>query len=218
MDFAEYFPVFDRLSGAEQEALLDSVILRKIGKGTVIHSGSDDCLGLLVIRAGQLRAFMLSEQGREITVYRLFDRDMCLFSASCVMNSIQFDISIEAEKDTEAWLIPIAIYKDLLERSAVVANYTNEVMSSRFTDVMWLMEQILWKSFDRRLAGFLLEEAGIEGSVHLKITHEQIASHLGTAREVVSRVLKYFRDEGMITLMRGAVELTDMEKLRRLSG
>ena len=87
MDFAEYFPVFDRLSGAEQEALLDSVILRKIGKGTVIHSGSDDCLGLLVIRAGQLRAFMLSEQGREITVYRLFDRDMCLFSASCVMNS-----------------------------------------------------------------------------------------------------------------------------------
>ena len=210
MDFAEYFPVFDRLSGAEQEALLDSVILRKIGKGTVIHSGSDDCLGLLVIRAGQLRAFMLSEQGREITVYRLFDRDMCLFSASCVMNSIQFDISIEAEKDTEAWLIPIAIYKDLLERSAVVANYTNEVMSSRFTDVMWLMEQILWKSFDRRLAGFLL--------VHLKITHEQIASHLGTAREVVSRMLKYFRDEGMITLMRGAVELTDMEKLRRLSG
>ena len=157
MDFAEYFPVFDRLSGAEQEALLDSVILRKIGKGTVIHSGSDDCLGLLVIRAGQLRAFMLSEQGREITVYRLFDRDMCLFSASCVMNSIQFDISIEAEKDTEAWLIPIAIYKDLLERSAVVANYTNEVMSSRFTDVMWLMEQILWKSFDRRLAGFLLD-------------------------------------------------------------
>ena len=125
---------------------------------------------------------------------------------------IQFDISIEAEKDTEAWLIPIAIYKDLLERSAVVANYTNEVMSSRFTDVMWLMEQILWKSFDRRLAGFLLEEAGIEGSVHLKITHEQIASHLGTAREVVSRMLKYFRDEGMITLMRGAVELTDMEK------
>ncbi len=218
MSFAEYFPVFSKLSKEEQEALLEGVVLRKIEKGTVMHSGSGDCLGLLVIQTGQLRAFMLSEQGREITVYRLFERDMCLFSASCMMNSIQFDISIEAEKDTAAWLIPIAVYKALMERSAVIANYTNEVMSARFTDVMWLMEQILWRSFDRRLAAFLLDEVRIEGSPRLKITHEQIASHLGTAREVVTRMLKYFRDEGMITLTRGEVEVKDIEKLRQLAG
>ena len=124
--------------------------------------------------------------------------------------------NMEAQEDS-----PLQVRRQTMETAALKVRRKDTV---RVRESITLpgnkpaMEQILWKSFDRRLAGFLLEEAGIEGSVHLKITHEQIASHLGTAREVVSRMLKYFRDEGMITLMRGAVELTDMEKLRRLSG
>jgi CRP/FNR family transcriptional regulator len=83
---------------------------------------------------------------------------------------------------------------------------------------MWLMEQIMWKSFDKRLAKFLLEESELEGSLCLKITHEKIANHLGTAREVVTRMLRYFQSEGMVTLTRGAVELIDLAALEQLGG
>ncbi len=123
--------------------------------------------------------FILSEEGKEITLYRLFERDICLFSASCMLSSIQFEIMVEAEKDTELWVIPTEVYRRLMEDSAVVSNYTNQIMASRFSDVMWLMDQILFQSFDRRLSQFLLEESGIEGTDSLKITHERISNHMG---------------------------------------
>ena len=133
------------------------------------------------------------------------------------MPNIQFEVIIEAEKDCEMWVLPSCLFKDLMEESAVVANYANQLISSRFSDVMWLMEQIMWKSFDKRLASFLLEESVLEGSPSLKITHEKIANHMGTAREVVTRMLRYFQGEGMVKLTRGAVELTDLKKLRKLT-
>lgn len=217
MEIRDFFPVWGQLSGDQQKLLTDSALKRLIPKGAVIHSGSLDCTGLLLIEQGQLRAYILSDDGREITLYRLLERDICLFSASCIMRSIQFDVAIEAEKDTVLWIIPAEIYKSIMEESAPTANYTNELMAARFSDVMWLMEQIMWKSFDKRLAAFLLEESTLEGNNILKLTHEIIANHLGTAREVVTRMLRYFQSEGMVKLTRGTVEITDEEKLRRMS-
>lgn len=213
MSFAQYFPIFDKLPEAEQAVLTRSAMLRSASQGTLLHSGQNDCMGLLVIRSGQLRAYITSDEGKEITLYRLFEQDICLFSASCVMSSVQFDIMISAEKDTEFWVIPPYIYKGLMERSTEMANYVNQLMASRFTDVMWLMEQVMWKSFDKRLGAFLLEESNLENTLQLRITHEQIAAHLGSAREVVTRMLKYFQNEGMVTLTRGAIQITDAEKL-----
>ncbi len=141
---------------------------------------------------------------------------MCLFSASCMMRSIQFEVTIEAEKDSRLWIIPPEVYQRLMEESAPVANYTNELMASRFSEVMWLMEQIMWKSLDKRLAAFLLEEAAIEGTDELKITHETIANHLGSHREVITRMLRYFQNEGMVKLSRGMVAIPDREKLEAL--
>ena len=198
MEFQSYFPIWDKLNKAE-------------------HNGSMECTGLLLIKTGQLRAYILSDEGREITIYRLFDRDMCLFSASCIMRSIQFDITIEAEKDTDLWIIPAELYQSIMKESAPVANYTNELMATKFSDVMWLIEQIMWKSLDKRLAEFLLEEISIEGTEKLKITHETIANHLGSHREVMTRMLKYFQNEGMVKLSRGMIEITDSEKLESLS-
>ena len=132
------------------------------------------------------------------------------------MRSIQFDIAIEAEKDSEIWIIPPDIYKKIMEESAPAANYTNQIMASRFSEVMWLIEQIMWKSFDRRLAAFLLEESALEDSRVLKITHEKIANHMGTAREVVTRMLRYFQNEGMVQLSRGTIEITDSGRLEEL--
>ena len=216
MNFPDYFPIWDQLNQDQQGLLQHSVALRSAPKGTVLHNGDMDCTGLLLVKSGQLRAYILSDEGREITLYRLFDRDMCLFSASCMMRSIQFEVTIEAEKDSRLWIIPPEVYQRLMEESAPVANYTNELMASRFSEVMWLMEQVMWKSLDKRLAAFLLEEAAIEGTDELKITHETIANHLGSHREVVTRMLRYFQSEGMVRLSRGMVQLLDEEKLRRL--
>lgn len=216
MDFSSYFPIWNKLTPAQQQLLKSNAVYRKVDKGTVIHSGSVECTGLLLVRSGQLRAYILSDEGREITLYRLFERDICLFSASCMMNSIQFEITIEAEKHAELWVIPAELYKKLMEASAAVSNYTGEVMATRFSDVMWLMEQVLWKSFDKRLAEFLLTESNLEESKQLKITHEVIGNHLGNPREVVTRMLRYFQNEGMVKLSRGTIEITDREKLKSL--
>ena len=217
MTFQDAFPVWDKLQSDQQARILQTLIFRSVKKGTMLHNGDDDCTGLLLVKSGQLRAYILSEEGREITLYRLFDMDLCLFSASCVLRSIQFDMTVEAEKDTELWIVSAEAFRAVMEESAPLANYINEVMSARFSEVMWLLEQILWKSLDKRLSAFLLEEAQLEGSSALKLTHEAIGNHLGTAREVVTRMLRYFQSEGMVKLARGTVELTDREKLRLLA-
>ena len=216
MDFASYFPIWDKITPTQQQLLQQNAVSRTVDKGTVIHNGNADCTGLLLVRSGQLRAYILSAEGREITLYRLFDRDLCLFSASCMMNSIQFDITIEAEKDTTIWIISADIYQGMMKESTVISNFTNEIMATRFSEVMWLMEQILWKSFDKRLAGFLLEESRLEETSLLRITHETIANHMGTAREVVTRMLRYFQNEGMVRLTRGTVEIIDETALEKL--
>ena len=216
MEFKSYFPIWDKLTADQQNRLSSAVTLYNAKKGTILHNGDMDCIGLLLIRSGQLRVFVLSDEGREITLYRLFDMDICLFSASCVMPDIQFNIVVEAEKDTQMWIIPPCLYKELMQESAAVANYSNQLISSRFSDVMWLMEQIMWKSFDKRLADFLLEECVLEDSNVLKITHEKIANHMGTAREVVTRMLRYFQSEGYVKLTRGSIEVIDEDGLNAL--
>ena len=207
MELQALFPVWDKLSDTQQNRILGSLTCRDIQKGTVIHNGSMDCTGLLLVKSGQLRAYILSDEGREITLYRLFDRDICLFSASCVF---------EAEKDASLWIVPPEVYREIMEESAPAANYTNELMAARFSEVMWRMEQVMWKSMDKRIAAFLLEEAAIEGTARLSLTHETIARHLGTHREVITRMLRYFQEEGLVKLSRGAVELQDERELERL--
>ena len=217
MDFSSYFPIWNKLSASEKEQLSLSTVFRKIKGGTIIYHGSADCQGLFLIHSGQLRAYILSDTGREITLYRLFEQDICLFSASCIINSLQFEITVEAEKDSKLWVIPSSIYKRIMENSAPLANYTNEIMASRFSDVMWLMEQIMWKSMDKRLASFLLEETRLEQSSLLQITHERIANHMGTAREVITRILRYFQNERLVKLARGTIQVLDSKKLQLIS-
>ncbi len=214
MKFLNFFPIWNQLSKAEQERLSRIAKKRTIPKGTLIHTV--ECVGLLLIEQGQVRVFISSEEGREITLYRLFEQDICLFSASCMMPSIQFDLFIETEKDCTFWIIPPKDYREMMEKSATLANYTNQIMASRLSEIMWLIEQIMWKSFDKRLAKFLWEESFLEDSLILKITHEKIANHLGTAREVVTRMLKYFQSEEIIALSRGTIEITDIKKLQSI--
>ena len=197
--------------------VLDFTAMKKVTAGTVVHNGTMECTGFLLVRSGQLRAYTLSSEGREVTIYRLFDHDCCLFSAACIMSSLQFEVIIEAEKDSEVFIIPPSVYQKLMNESLPVSKYTNDLMATRFSEIMWLMEQIMWKSFDKRLAGYLLQEISIEESNCLKVTHEKIANHMGTAREVVTRMLRYFQSEGLVQLSRGTIEITDKAGLEELS-
>ena len=215
MEFQKYFPIWNKLTEEQQKMMLKRLYTRTVKKGTVLHDGTE-CTGLFLIKSGQLRAYILSDEGREVTIYRLFDRDICLFSASCMMRSIQFDITIEAEKDPEAWVIPVDLYTELLQQSAPVSNYTTELMAARLSEAMWLIEQIMWKSLDNRVAAFLIEESVIEDTNELKITHEAIANHLGSHREVITRMLKYFQNEGWVSISRGSVTITDKDALAAL--
>ena len=217
MEFSDYFAIWDKLDAQQQQLLLQNSVLRKVPKGTVVHNGNVECTGLILVRSGQLRAYILSDEGREITIYRLLERDLCMLSASCMLSSIEFEITIEAEKDTEFWVIRPEIYKQMMLSSALISNYTNQIMATRFSDVMWLMEQVLWKSFDKRLADFLLQEADLEGSPVLKTTHEAIGNHLGIPREVVTRMLRYFQNEGLVHLTRGTIEIVNRAGLEKLA-
>ena len=217
MEYMEYIPFWKQLTRQQQELVASAIDFRTVGKGTHIHDSSADCLGLVVVKQGQLRAYILSEDGREVTISRLFDYDVTLLSASCAMPDLQLNVMIEAEKDSQFWSIPACLFKNLSEESLPVSNYAKSLISGNYSELMWLMEQIMWKSMDRRLASFLLEESRLEGASCLKLTHEKIAAHLGTAREVVTRMLRYFQSEGMVKLTRGTIELTDMQKLGKLA-
>lgn len=212
----DYFPVWNKLNKIQQEKLEATAIHKSFKEGDIVHNGTE-CSGFLIVKSGQLRAHISSAEGREITVYRLFEHDTCMFSGTCMMNSLQFDITIETEKPSEVWLIPPKVFRGLMDESTAVANFMNEIMATRLSDIMWLIEQVMWKSFDKRLAAFLIEESEIDDTVILKITHEKIANHLGTAREVVTRMLKYFQNEGMVKLTRGAIEITDLQRLESLA-
>lgn len=216
-DLGQYLPFWNALSSEQQKVLNRAVSQRHAEKGTVIHDGSENCTGLLLITAGRIRIYTLSEEGKEITLYRLLERDICLFSASCMIQSIQFDVMAEAESECLYLHIPGNVYGVLMKESAAVANYTNELMATRFSDVMWLMNQILYKKMDSRLAAFLLEEASFSGSMDIKMTHEEIARHLGSAREVISRMLKYFSEEGFVSLFRGGVSIENAETLSEIA-
>ena len=208
MELSAYLPFWSKLEPRHQALLQDAVTECHFEKGRLIHNGSADCVGLYFVIRGRLRVFVMSEEGKELTLYWLLDRDICLLSASCLMRSIQFDVIITTEEDTDALHIPVEVYRRLMEESVVVANYT---------EVMWRMDQVMNKKLDSRLAAFLLEEAGLRDSSGLLMTHEQIANHLGSAREVVTRMMKYFQTEGLVRLGRGSIELLDMEGLRQLA-
>lgn len=217
MEFSEYLPFWSKLTQKQQEQIAKVIEFRRVKTGEHIHDSSAECLGLVAVKSGQLRAYILSEDGREITLSRLFEYDVSLLSASCVMPDIQMNVMIQVEKDSEFWSVPAWLFKHLMEESLAVSRFAISLLGGNFSELMWLTEQIMWKSFDKRLAAFLLEEAALEQNRILKITHEKIAAHLGTAREVVTRMLRYFQNEGMVSLARGTIALTDQKKLKELA-
>lgn len=214
--FAETFPFWGELSNMDKETFRRSTQHAKFVKGTNIHDGHE-CTGVIMIRSGSLRLYLLSDEGKEITLYRLFKGDICVLSASCVLNSITFDVFVDAEEESDCVVLGGCAFADICERYPSAKIFALETAASRFSDVMWVMQQILFMSMDKRLAIFLLEETDKNGTDTVTLTHEQIAKYMGSAREVVSRMLKYFTGEGIVSVSRKGVRILDHKALRGLA-
>jgi len=209
-------PFWEKLSSDEETLITSNTKTVLYRTGETVYSAANECVGVLLIKSGELRVYIISEEGKEITLYRLNQGEVCILSASCLLSNITFDVFIDAEKYTEVLLINSIIFAQLQNRNLYVENFALRVAVDRFSDVMWAMEQILFMSFDRRLAVFLLDETAKTGMDRLALTHEQIAKYMGSAREVVSRMLKYFAGEGIVEVYRGGVSIIDKQRLRRL--
>lgn len=207
-------PFWRELSAEEQTALRDSARLLHFRKSERIARAEEQCLGTLVVLKGQIRAYMVSDEGREITLYRLYERELCVMSASCLLEGISFDLMMDAVTDTEALLLPVQAMNPILRQNPRMERHLTRLVNERFSEVMWMMRQILFFSADRRVAVFLWDELAKGRTELLYYTHDEIARLIGSAREVVSRMLKYFAMEGIVELGRGSIRIVDREKLR----
>lgn len=212
----EGLPFWEKLDELSKENLLRSSQRVTFERGNTIHNGNE-CTGVILILSGSLRIYMISEEGKEITLYRLFSGDVCILSASCVLDAITFDVFVDAEEKSECLIIGGCAFAELSEKNRDVKLFALETALMRFSDVMWVMQQILFMSMDKRLAIFLLDEISKNSSDTVKLTHEQIAKYMGSAREVVSRMLKYFSTEGIISSSRGGITILDKSRLRALT-
>lgn len=212
----ETFPFWERIGEADREEICANSLAVGYPKGTTVHDGNE-CSGVIFVRAGCLRVYMLSEAGKDITLYRLHAGDMCMLSASCVIQAITFDVQVDAEEDCDCFIIRGQAFADVAERWPEIKIFALETAVSRFSDVMWVMQQILFMSMDKRLAIFLLDETARLGGDTVALSHEQIAKYMGSAREVVSRMLKYFSAEGIVEVSRRGVRICNRARLRELA-
>ena len=214
--FKTTFPFWDKLSDTDKSTFLASSACVKFEKGTNIHDGNR-CTGVILVRSGSLRLYINSEDGKEITLYRIFPGEMCMLSASCVLEQITFDVFVDSEENSECVVVGGCAYEDVSRRIPEVKIFALETALTSFSDVMWVMQQILFMSMDKRLAIFLNDETAKNGSDTVRLTHEQIAKYMGSAREVVTRMLKYFALEGIITSSRSdGIKIIDRKKLKAL--
>ncbi|MBY2478592.1 Crp/Fnr family transcriptional regulator [Clostridioides difficile] len=210
-------PFWDKLTDLQKELLITSANISHYKKGTPIHCGDSDCIGVLIIKSGTIRTYILSDEGREVTLFRLDNGDVCILSASCILKTITFDVYVDAETDCDIIQISSSVFSKLSTENIHAELFSHKLATERFSDVMWAMQQILFMSFDKRLASFLIDEIAKNNSNTINLTHEQIAKYMGSAREVVSRMLKYFASEGIVSLSRGGIKVLDKDKLRSLT-
>jgi len=204
-DVENVFPFVSGLSSEDRKRFESSLQKRQFVRGTYLSSDRKGCLGLVGVTHGLVRAYITSESGREITLYRLHPGDLCLFTAKCAFNTLSFDIQLEALEDTEVFVVPSDVFAEITGRNVAAATYVNEIMTQRMDAVMWLMQQVLFNSFDQRLMDYLESECRSRNTNRLELTHDRIARDLGSAREVVSRMLKHFEEDGLIQLERGCI-------------
>ena len=214
--YKDIFPFWEKISAEDRNYICQNSYVVNYPRGQNMYDGSK-CSGVILVRSGSLRLYMMSDTGKDITLYRLHQDDLCMLSASCLLDSVTFDVFVDAEEDSECYVISGPAFATVSQRNPDIRIFALEAVISRFADVMWVMQQILFMSIDKRLAIFLLDEVARTGSDTILMTHGQIARYMGSAREVISRMLKYFAGEGLVEVSRGGVTILNKNRLRELT-
>jgi CRP/FNR family transcriptional regulator len=208
---------WEKLTPEQERLTTQNLAVIKYNKGDIIHQGENDCNGVILVHNGRLRTYIMSEDGKEVTLFRLIQNEVCILSAACLLNIITFDVYITAEQDSEVYLLGRNAFERICQENLYAENFSYKTIVSHFSDVMWSVQQVLFLNLRKRLAIFLIDQSVLDDSNYVKLTHEEIANHIGSAREVVSRMLKQFENEGIVELSRADVKITDKIKLRGLA-
>lgn len=214
MEYAKLYPFWEYLKESEKKNIEHSCYKKIYEKGMLIHREEENCMGLVSVLNGQLRTYILSDEGREVTLFRVHTEEVCVLSTSCLMDSIAFDVFIEAIEQTEILVLPSICLNDIMKKNLYVELYLYKTATEKFSEVMWTMQQILFQKIDQRVAGFLWDEFTYTGNMTLSITHDMIAKNIGSAREVVTKALKYLAEHKVIELKRGKIMILNTEKLK----
>ena len=209
-------PFYDRLTETEKKQIEQDSVVRNYREGDILHDHHAECLGLVTVISGEARVTMQSDDGREITIYRLEEGDTDILSASCVINQITFDTMMVADEDTQVLVVPAAVMGRLKQQNIYVHSYVFELTAQRFSDAMWTMQQILFLRMDQRIASGLLDEYARTDDVHIHLTQEKLARQISSSREVVTRILRRMAKEKYLEVGRGCIKLLDPDRLEQL--
>lgn len=209
-------PYWDDLSEKEKDLVAQRAVKVGFEKGEFIDGFNDACLGMVYVTKGSVRVFITSKEGREVTLFHIFEGDSCILSASCVIGEISLDVQLVAEDDTEILAVPAGTFSSLMDSNIHVKCFAYELSTKRFSTVVWVMQQILFDRFDERLARLLVGIYKKTGDEKIKMTQEDMAKEVNSAREVVARMLRQFADDGWVEINRGQITLIDVDALKDL--
>ncbi len=195
-----------------KDQLLKHVAVKQFPAGQFVSWEGDVCNQLAVVLSGVVRVYKIGESGREITLYRIEDSDSCILTASCILSQTRFPALAVVEREVRAALIPAPILREWIKKYDVWQGYVFELMSKRLSDVIAIVEEIAFRRVDVRIAKFL-DQLAVKHA-YIAITHQEIAYELGTAREVVSRILKDFERANIISLSRGSITVQNKQALQ----
>ncbi len=207
--------VIDGLEEGARRLLARDARTAIVPAGHSVFAPGQPCGAFLVVRRGSVRVSTVTESGRELVLYRVGPRETCVLTTASLLSSSDYDAEGCAETETEALIIPKQVFEDLLAMSAAFRHFVFSSYGERLRDLIALVQEVTQRHVDRRLARFLIER-GANGPI--SASHQEIAAELGTAREVVSRLLKQFESEGLVRLERRQIAIADCDKLALLHG
>lgn len=210
-DWIERFPGLAGLDEPIRRILIEQSRVATLPEGTVIFGPGKAPESLLLLLDGTVRVQQVAENGREIVLYRVQAGESCVLTTACLLAYEDYRAEGLAETVINAAAIPRSVFEDLIARSEVFRRFVFTAYSRRITDLFLVIEEIAFKRVDIRLAQKLMDLGADTGRI--PITHHQLATELGTAREVVSRQLQEFQRQGWVSVARGEVRLTDKQAL-----
>lgn len=217
-DHVVFLPFYDYLSETEKMFIERNSVIRSFNKNEIFHESNYEWLGLIYQISGSMKIFITSKEGRNINLFRIEQDETYAFSASCAFRNISFETTIRIEEPSSVLLINPSAASKLINDNIYVRCCIYEKSTQNFSSVMSAMEQILFNSIEERLSSFLITESLKRGSSEINMTHEQIADHVNSAREVIARMLKKFAERGLVTLKRNSVRIENFSELRFIAG